>query len=448
MIFAGKFSRERHVRHISFFKFPVALVLPCILASGAAQAQTVVNLTNFDPALLGDAVSSGGALSGATSLDAVNTAGAGSVGGLFPAAVSQLNQTGANQLNTMGILSDGGVAAVTLGTAPSVPVAPGAVTINTITSAVPFVSGVGSKEGSTSLTVANTNVATNLGALDKAILDVSAPGGTRVGGNQSGVNAANGVGASFASGTGVTLSQIAAGVDLGATSAPGAGSALNMSVVNTLLAYTARADAQVVGQPGLGQAQGVQTALNGFNTATLVGTINASVNQDARGLTDIANSSTTSLIQPVGTVFQSVNRALAYNLQDASLQAAATVGVSALNQSAGVGINTLTLAAAPSAIGAAAGTTTLSGTQTLATQLMPGATTDPFPSTPFAMTVNTVNASTGTVEGFQPAVGEWGGFTGALGVSLPEPGYPASNNGPRQNSTVTLANIGQTISTG
>ena len=435
------------MRHIRFPKFPVALVLPCILAAGAAQAQTVVNLSNFDPGLLADAVSSSGVLSGPTSLDAVNTASAGSVGGLFPAAVSQLNQTGANQLNTLGILSGGGVSAVTLGTAPSTPAAPGAVTINTITSAVPFASGAGSKEGSTSLTVANTNVATNLGVADKAILDTSAPGGTLVGGNQSGVNTANGVGAAFLNGTGVTLSQIAAGADLAASSAPGAGSALNMSVVNTLLAYTARADAQVVGQPGLGQTQGVQTALNAFNTATLVGTITASVNQDARGLTDIANSSTANLIQPVGTVLQSVNRALAYNLQDASLQAAANVGVSALNQSAGVGINALTLSAVPPSAGAALGTSILSGTQTLATQQMPGATTDPFPSTPFAMTVNTVNASTGTVEGFQPATGEWGGFTGVLGVTLPEPGYPTSNNGPRQNSTVTIANIGQAIST-
>ena len=143
-----------------------------------------------------------------------------------------------------------------------------------------------------------------------------------------------------------------------------------------------------------------------------------------------------------------MNRALAYNLQDASLQAAATVGVSALNQTAGVGINTLALGAVAPAAGAPVGTTTLSGTQSLSTQLMPGATTDPFPSTPFAMTVNTVNASTGAVEGFQAGVGEWGGFTGALGVALPEPGYPASNNGPRQNSTATLSNIGQTISAG
>ncbi len=437
------------MRHIRFANVLVALALSCSLACSGAQAQTVVNLTSFDPALLGDAATSGASLLGSTNLDVVNTAGTGSVGGLFPAAVSQLNQTGANQLNTLGMLVNGGVAAVTLGTASSVPLAPAAVTINTITSAVAPISGViGSKEGSTSLTIANTNVATNLGPADKAILDISAPGGTLAGGNQIGVNTANGVGAAFATGTGVTLSQIAAGVGLGATSAPGAGSALNMSVVNTLLAYTARADAQVVGQPATGQTQGVQTAINGFNTATLLGTISASVNQDARGLTDIANSSTATLIQPVGTVFQSVNRALAYNLQDASLQAAANVGVSALNQLAGVGINTLALAASPLTGGAAIGTTTLSGTQTLATQLMPGATTDPFPSTPFAMTVNTVNASTGTVEGFQPASGEWAGFTAGLGVSLPEPGYPTGNNGPRQNSTVTLANIGQTISTG
>lgn len=441
----GLQTRERTVRHMRFAKVPVVLALPYMLG-GAAQAQTVVNLTNFGPALLGDATAPGVALQGSTSLDAVNTVRAGSIGGLFPAAVSQVNQTGSNLLNAVGVLPDASAAPVVLGGAPSTPDAPGAVSINTITSAVPLIAGAGSKEGYTSLTVANTNVASNLGPLDKAILDASAPGGTLVGGNQSGANTANAVGAAFAAGTGVTLSQIAAGAGLGALSAPGAGSALNLSVVNTLMAYSARADAQVLGQLAAGQAQGTQTAINGFNSATLVGTINASINQDSRGLTDIANSSTASLIQPLGTTIQSVNRALAYDLQDASLQAAATVSVSALNQTAGVGINALRLVGQGSA--GAPGTTTLSGGQTLSTQLMPGATTDPFPSTPFAMTVNTVNASTGTVEGFQSATGGWGGFAGALGLGLPEPGYPASNNGPRQTSTATIANIGQTISTG
>ena len=426
----------------------VALVLTCVLRGAEVRAQTVLYLSNFDPALLGDASASAVSVRASTNLDTVNSASAGSTGGLFPAAISLLNQTGANQVNTIGVTSEGTVAAVSLGGAPSVPAAPGSVTINTITSAVPFIQSVGSKEGFSSLTIANSNTASNLGSVGKALLDISAPGGTLVGGNQGGVNSANGVGAAFAAGTDVALSQIAAGAGLNALSAPAVGSALNMSVVNTLMAYTARADAQVVGQPGTGQTQGAQTAINGFNTATLLGSINAAINQDARGLTDIPNSSSTSLIQPLGTTVQSVNRAMAYNLQDASLQAKADVGVSALNQVAGVGINNLTLGAVAPARGAALGTSTLSGTQSLSTQLMPGATTGPFPSTPFAMTVNTVNASTGMVEGFQASAGEWGGFTGALGVSLPEPGYPASNNGPRQNSTVTLGNIGQTITTG
>ena len=168
---------EKLVRNIRYVRFVAVLLLPYAIGGGAARAQTIVNLTNFDPTLLGDASIGSAALQGSTNLDTVNTAGAGSAGGLFPASVSQVAQTGGNQLNVLGMLPNGGVAAVVLGTAPSVPAAPGSVTINTVTSAVPFISGSGSKEGYTSLTIANTNVASNLGPLDKAILDVSAPGG-------------------------------------------------------------------------------------------------------------------------------------------------------------------------------------------------------------------------------------------------------------------------------
>ena len=114
------------------------------LTAPAASAQTIVNLSTLAPSGLASAGS-------ATNLDLLNSATALSTGGLFPGAVTALQQSAVNRLNTLGVGADGAIAAVTFGTQGAPTGTAPAVEINTITSAY---RGRG-VDGATSATIGN-----------------------------------------------------------------------------------------------------------------------------------------------------------------------------------------------------------------------------------------------------------------------------------------------------
>ncbi len=194
-----------------------------------AQAQTIVNLTNLDPtASSGFGALTTSTVNGSTSLDLLNTSTALSNGGLFPGAVNNQSQTAYNQLNTIGINANGSVSPVILGNQTPVAGSPNQVEINTITSAynsvgtgvkVNTLSGKNELTGSSSATINNINAAISsaVNPIVGAAGGVNNPwtggyGGAASGAaltaNQVGVNTINGVGAAFADGTNVALSQL------------------------------------------------------------------------------------------------------------------------------------------------------------------------------------------------------------------------------------------------
>ena len=365
-------------------------------SASAARAQTVVNLTNLDPSnttgfsYIGNVSQSSG-----TSLDLLNTTTALSGGGLFGGAVSNQTQQATNQLNTIGLTSLGAAAPVVLGNQTPITGTP-TVTINTIASAYNAVGFGASIQAGSSTTINNTNAAISSGVnqivgapsgLNDPYTGGYGPtaGNVQVGGNQIGINTVNGVGAAFAAGTAVTLSQLpgapspSGGPALGTTPIIQGGS-LNMSTVNTLLAYTGAGAASVNGSGSTAGSPGAQTAVNTFNTATLVGDIGVAVQQKADGLNSLQ------------TTFQSVNRALAYSAGATS--ANVDPSVTNLNQTAAVGVNALNLVAGST------GASTLSGTQstgynTIGTVAGNGATAVPVVS-------NQIVASTTGAGGFLP----------------------------------------------
>ena len=429
-------------------------------SAGSARAQTVVNLTSLDPSSAGFSAISG-SLSAGTSLDLLNTTTALSNGGLFGGAVSNQTQQATNQLNTIGLTSLGAAAPVVLGNQTPITGTP-TVTINTIASAYNSTGGVGSIDAGTSTTINNTNAAIS-GGVNQI---VGAPSGlnglysggygptagnVQVGGNQIGINTINGVGAAFAAGTAVTLSQLP-----GAPSSGGAlpqigtapiiqGGALNMSTVNTLLAYTGAGAASVNGSGSTAGSPGAQTAVNTFNTATLVGDIGVAAQQKADGL---------NLQQ---TTFQSVNRAMAYSAGADS--ANVDPSVTNLNQTAAVGVNALNLLAGGT------GATTLSGTQsngynTIGTVAGIGSTAAPIAS-------NQIVATTGSADGFVPygvtviggtqtaAAAAWDALASQVGATgAPVPGSLDINSrltgaaGAMSlgSGVVALGNVGQAVS--
>ena len=339
-------------------KIAIAVAAAVIAGSaGSARAQTVINLTNLDPSPSGFSATTGNKSAG-TSLDLLNTTTALSNGGLFGGAVSNQTQQATNQLNTIGLTALGAAAPVILGNQTPI-TGTSTVTINTIASAYSATGARGTVDAGTSTTINNTNAAIS-GGVNQI---VGAPSGlnglysggygptagnVQAGGSQIGINTINGVGAAFAAGTAVTLSQLP-----GAPSSGGAlpqigtapiiqGGALNMSTVNTLLAYTGAGAASVNGSGSTAGSPGAQTAVNTFNTATLVGDIGVAAQQKADGL---------NLQQ---TTFQSVNRAMAYSAGADS--ANVDPSVTNLNQTAAVGVNALNLLAGGT------GATTLSGT--------------------------------------------------------------------------------------
>ena len=184
------------------------------------QAQTIVNLTNLDPSASGFGALSTTSTNASTTLDLLNTTTALTNGGLFPGAVSSQSQTGFNQLNTIGINANGTVSPVILGNQTPVSGTPNMVQINTITSAYNAI-GISPAQltGSSSATINNINAAISsaVNPIIGAAGGVNNPwnggfggaaGGAAVTANQVGVNTINGVGAAFADGTNIALSQL------------------------------------------------------------------------------------------------------------------------------------------------------------------------------------------------------------------------------------------------
>jgi len=189
--------------------------------SSNAQAQTIVNLTNLDPTTTsGYGLPTTSSSNASTSLDLLNTTTALSNGGLFPGAVSTQSQAAYNQLNTIGINANGTVSPVVLGNQTPVAGTPNMVEINTITSAFSSNgSGGATLTGTSSSTINNINAAISsaVNPIIGAAAGVNNPwtggyggaaSGAAVTANQVGVNSINGVGAAFADGTNVALSQL------------------------------------------------------------------------------------------------------------------------------------------------------------------------------------------------------------------------------------------------
>ena len=358
------------------------------LTAPAASAQTIVNLSTLAPSGL---ASSGSA----TNLDLLNSATALSTGGLFPGAVTALQQSAVNRLNTLGVGADGAIAAVTFGTQGAPTGTAPAVEINTITSAYRG----GGVDGATSATIGNLNAAVS-GAVNPIIgaggsLNQpwtggygAAGGSVLASGAQTGINVLNAVAARMADGSAVALSQLP-GAPGSAAPAIAQGGALNLSTVNTALAYTTAGTATVAGGSN-GQGQ---VAAQGFNSATLVGNgLSVAAQQLADGL------------NPTETSLQSVNRALAFSANNNAANVDPTVRD--LGQVATVGLNTLAVSGT--------GSTTLSGAQSIA-----GSSGTPSP-----VVANQVAASTIGAGGFMPDASgaAWTGFAGTVAAGMPSPG--------------------------
>ena len=216
---------------------------------GAASAQTVMNLTNFDAT---------GASSGVTTLDLSNTAVAFTAGGLFAGAFSNQAQSANNRLNVLDMLGNAGTIVPFNGG--------GMVTINMTA-------------GSASLTTNNLGAAI-MGGINPMIGGGSlnslwsggfgpAFGAAFVGGSQIGVNTTNAVAMAVAPGTQVTLNQ--GSVNLGLLPVAPAGT-FNSSTVNTLLA--SGNGASINGGTG-----SVQMAGSTFNSGTIIGSGSVTVQQ-------------------------------------------------------------------------------------------------------------------------------------------------------------------------
>ena len=360
-----KMKTQRHNRAVA------ALAVLALSAPAAAGAQTVVNLSNYDTniaALINTTQSTGGPLyfNATTNLDLLNNSTALSTGGTFGAALNMQQQQGNNLLNSIGVNpSTGAVQPVVFGTGVGLVNGVPTVEINTVTSAYRTydsnIVNVGSIEhytpvvtGTTSMTVFNNNIATNVG-LNTLYGSTSGlgnfgagQGGAQAGGSQVGSNTANAVGAAFADGTAVNLNQLPAApqiVNSGSSWVAGAGvsnvlsggDGLNMSVVNSLIAATFGGPAIVNGSTA-NDANGApivgnQIAANSFNTASLYGGIAATVQQKGDGLTPASG-------------FQAANQAFAYSANAAG--ANVDPAVMNLNQTASTTINSLTLGSASS----------------------------------------------------------------------------------------------------
>lgn len=460
--------------------FAAAIAVAVWGAASSAQAQTIVNLTNLDPTSstgygqLVPATAGTTSTNAATNLDLLNSTTALTNGGLFPGAVSNQSQAAYNQLNTIGINANGTVSPVVLGNQTPVAGSPNQVQINTITSAyngafAGSTSGAASINGASSTTINNINA-----AISSAVNPIvggtgtinnpwtggygGAASGASVTANQVGVNTINGVGAAFADGTNVALSQLpgaptpstvpVSGPYTAGTTPVIQGGALNMSTTNTLLAYSTAGTVGINGNNGVdskGDAvRGNQSAVNTFNASTLVGT-NLSVG--AQQLADGLNAFQSGI--------GSVNRALAYS--PGNQAANIDPSVTNLNQTASVGMNALNLQQS----GTTATSTTLSGLQTVGyNTVASGALTGSgtvgvggVGSAPIAVSTNQIVASTVSTGGFMPTVtgtagdatvvgsaaynaaADWAGLAGTTASGMPMPGSAAISGTSAQNGS-------------
>lgn len=452
--------------------FAAAIAVAVWGAASSAQAQTIVNLTNLDPTSTtgyGQNLSAAGATTtnAATNLDLLNSTTALTNGGLFPGAVSNQSQAAYNQLNTIGINANGTVSPVVLGNQTPVAGSPNQVQINTITSAYNgaftlATKGTNNIEGASSTTINNINAAISsavnpiVGGLNNGPWTGGyggAASGASVTANQVGVNTINGVGATFADGTNIALSQLPGAPDP-ATPVVGSpvgttpviqGGALNMSTTNTLLAYSTAGTVGINGNNGVdangAPVRGNQSAVNTFNASTLVGT-NLSVG--AQQLADGLNAYQSGI--------GSINRALAYS--PGNQAANIDPSVTNLNQTASVGMNALNLQQS----GATKTETTLSGLQTVgyntvATGVLTGSGTvgAGVGSAPIAVTTNQIVASTVTAGGFMPtavagtvttaaqnAATDWAGLAATTASGMPIPGSTAISGTSAQNGSAFL----------
>lgn len=425
-----------------------------VAAAPSARAQTVINLTNLDSALVGVNTNNNFSGSSNTGLDNTNIGEALSQGGLFGGAANILDQRAYNQLNSMGVTAPGVVAPVVLGTVAGFPGGnPTTVEINMLTSAAGLNSvtsptvGEGALTGSTSMANTNSNTAILLrpntipGAGPGLPLTIGySAGPASVGGSQVGINSANALGAAFAPGTTVSLNQMPIGLGLsntGTSTTGNQGGALNMSSVNNLTAFTAQGSSEVNGSATGVDANGnpitvagSQIAQNRFNTAAIYGDVALVLGQKADGLNGIASSMT------------SANSAAAFsaNLGSAGIDPT----VRNLNQGAGVEINTLALAP----VGATSGAVTLSGQQSInggsswTNGPQGGTVGSVIPVVTNQMVASTNPTSLYNVAATQTsnnaAFGE--GFLAATAPRNFVNGAPAA-------ADVNLANVGQTIST-
>jgi hypothetical protein len=449
--------------------FAAAIAVAVWGAASSAQAQTIVNLTNLDPTSTtgyGQNLNATGTTTtnAATNLDLLNSTTALTNGGLFPGAVSNQSQAAYNQLNTIGINANGTVSPVILGNQTPVAGSPNQVQINTITSAYNgaftlATKGTNNIEGASSTTINNINAAISsavnpiVGGLNNGPWTGGyggAASGASVTANQVGVNTINGVGATFADGTNIALSQLPGAPDP-ATAVVGSpvgttpviqGGALNMSTTNTLLAYSTAGTVGINGNNGVDTAgapvRGNQSAVNTFNASTLVGT-NLSVG--AQQLADGLNAYQSGI--------GSINRALAYS--PGNQAANIDPSVTNLNQTASVGMNALNLQQS----GTTATSTTLSGLQTVGyNTVAAGALTGSgtvgagVGSAPIAVSTNQIVASTVSTGGFMPtatganaaaiaanAAADWAGLAGTTASGMPMPGSSAISGTSAQNGS-------------
>jgi len=459
--------------------FAAAIAVAVWGAASSAQAQTIVNLTNLDPTsttgygqtvlAVAGGVAGASSTNAATNLDLLNSTTALTNGGLFPGAVSNQSQAAYNQLNTIGINANGTVSPVILGNQTPVAGSPNQVQINTITSAYNgafggSTSGTASINGASSTTINNINAAISsavnpiVGGLNNGPWTGGyggAASGASVTANQVGVNTINGVGATFADGTNVALSQLpgaptpsavpVAGTYTAGTTPVIQGGALNMSTTNTLLAYSTAGTVGINGNNGVdangAPVRGNQSAVNTFNATTLVGT-NLSVG--AQQLADGLNAYQSGI--------GSINRALAYS--PGNQAANIDPSVTNLNQTASVGMNALNLQQS----GTKATETTLSGLQTVGyNTVAAGALTGSgtvgtsVGSAPIAVSTNQIVASTVSTGGFMPTVtgtagavtvvgsaaynaaADWAGLAGTTAGAMPMPGSTAISGVSAQN---------------
>jgi hypothetical protein len=451
--------------------FAAAIAVAVWGAASSAQAQTIVNLTNLDPTAItgyGQTVAAAAgttSTNAATNLDLLNSTTALTNGGLFPGAVSNQSQAAYNQLNTIGINANGTVSPVILGNQTPVAGSPNQVQINTITSAyngafTGSTSGTTSINGASSTTINNINAAISsavnpiVGGLNNGPWTGGyggAASGASVTANQVGVNTINGVGATFADGTNIALSQLPGAPTPGTVPTTGTytagttpviqGGSLNMSTTNTLLAYSTAGTVGINGNNGVDSkgapVRGNQTAVNTFNASTLMGT-NLSVG--AQQLADGLNAYQSGI--------GSINRALAYS--PGNQAANIDPSVTNLNQTASVGMNALNLQQS----GTTATSTTLSGLQTVGYNTIASGTTTSAGgvlsagttnSAPIAVTTNQIVASTVSTGGFMPtasstanAAADWAGLARTTAEGMPIPGSTAISGVSAQNGSAFL----------